>query len=138
MRQPGGDPLTRRRHRHALSRFAATPRRLVVERNADATDYLPQARAGARRPGWFFAETRKSGCPVSGHALQSSSTTWFGILSRVAEGLGPLKPQQPVAPRDAGANSHPVRPGEIRSCACHTSSSLRSEEVFLSTSSARL
>src|SRR6516162_6171333 len=47
-------------------------------------------------------------------ALQSHKTTWFGILSRVAEGLGPLKPQQPVVPRDAGANSHPVRPGEIR------------------------
>jgi AAA domain len=41
MRQPRGDPLTRRRHLHALSRFAETPRRLVVELNADATDYVP-------------------------------------------------------------------------------------------------
>jgi hypothetical protein len=39
------------------------------------------------------------------------------ILSRVAEGKGPLKPQQPVPRKgDAGAKSHPVRPGEIRSC----------------------
>jgi hypothetical protein len=33
-------PLTRRRHLHALSRFADTPPRLVVELNADATDYV--------------------------------------------------------------------------------------------------
>ena len=43
MRQPGGDPLTRRRHLHALSRFAETPRRLVMELNADATDYVQVA-----------------------------------------------------------------------------------------------
>src|SRR5262249_18484299 len=54
-----------------------------------------------------------------------------GILSRVAEGQGPLKPQQPVGRKaDAGANSLPVRPGEIRSCATHASSSLNPEEAF--------
>jgi hypothetical protein len=41
------------------------------------------------------------------------------VLSRVAEGKGPLKPQQPVSRKgDAGAKSHPVRPGEIRSVPC--------------------
>jgi hypothetical protein len=41
MRQPGGDPLTRRRRLYALSRFADTPRQLFLELNAGATDYLP-------------------------------------------------------------------------------------------------
>ena len=46
------------------------------------------------------------------------------ILSRVAEGLGPVKPQQPVFRKeDAGATSYPVWPGEIRSCAPHASCS---------------
>jgi hypothetical protein len=46
-----------------------------------------------------------------------SSDNLVSILSRVAEGKGPLKPQQPVGRKaDAGAKSHPVRPGEIRSC----------------------
>ena len=40
MRHPGGDPLTRRRRFHALSRFEETPRDLLLELNADATDYL--------------------------------------------------------------------------------------------------
>jgi hypothetical protein len=47
MRQPGGDPLTRRRHLHALSRFAETPRRLDMELNADATDYVQVAETAA-------------------------------------------------------------------------------------------
>jgi len=34
-----------------------------------------------------------------------------GILSRKTEGLGPEKPQQPVLPRDAGANSYPAVAG---------------------------
>jgi hypothetical protein len=41
MRHPGGDPLTRRRRFFAFSRHAETPRRLLLELNADATDYLP-------------------------------------------------------------------------------------------------
>jgi hypothetical protein len=41
MRHPGGDPLTRRRRFLALSRQAETPRRLLLELNAQATDYLP-------------------------------------------------------------------------------------------------
>lgn len=40
MRHPGGDPLTRRRRLLALSRYAETPRRLLLELNAEATDYL--------------------------------------------------------------------------------------------------
>jgi hypothetical protein len=39
MRHPGGDPLTRRRRLLAVSRYAETPRRLLLELNADATDY---------------------------------------------------------------------------------------------------
>ena len=41
MRHPGGDELTRRRRFVALSRHAQTPRRLLMELNAQATDYLP-------------------------------------------------------------------------------------------------
>jgi hypothetical protein len=41
MRHPGGDPLTRRRRFLALSRHAETPRQLLLEWNADGTDYLP-------------------------------------------------------------------------------------------------
>jgi hypothetical protein len=41
MRHPGGDPLTRRRRFLALSRHAETPRRLLLELNAEGTDYLP-------------------------------------------------------------------------------------------------
>jgi hypothetical protein len=44
MRHPGGDPLTRRRF-IALSRHAATPRHLLLELNAEGTDYLPVATA---------------------------------------------------------------------------------------------
>jgi hypothetical protein len=40
MGHPGGDPLTRRRHLHALSRFAQTQRNLVIELNDDMSDYL--------------------------------------------------------------------------------------------------
>jgi hypothetical protein len=40
MRHPGGDPLTRRRRLQSLSRFADTPRQLLLELNADATDYM--------------------------------------------------------------------------------------------------
>jgi hypothetical protein len=40
MRQPAGDALTRRRRLVALSRYAETPRRLLMELNAEATDYL--------------------------------------------------------------------------------------------------
>src|SRR5947209_5391611 len=43
MRHPGGDPLTRRRRLLAVSRYAETPRRLLVELNADATEYLTVA-----------------------------------------------------------------------------------------------
>jgi hypothetical protein len=43
MRHPGGDPLTRRRRLLALSRYAETPRRLLLELNAEATDYLTLA-----------------------------------------------------------------------------------------------
>jgi hypothetical protein len=40
-----------------------------------------------------------------------------GILSRVAEGFGPFEATATGFPwGNAGANSHPVRPGEIRSC----------------------
>jgi AAA domain len=45
MRHPGGDPLTRRRRFLALSRHAATPRQLLLELNADGTDYVPAADA---------------------------------------------------------------------------------------------
>jgi AAA domain len=40
MRHPGGDPLTRRRRLLSLSRHAETPRQLLIELNADATDYV--------------------------------------------------------------------------------------------------
>ncbi len=43
MRRPGGDPMTRRRRFLCLSRFTETPRQLLLELNADATDYLPVA-----------------------------------------------------------------------------------------------
>jgi AAA domain len=39
MGHPGGNPETRRRVLRALSRFQETPRRLLIELNADATDY---------------------------------------------------------------------------------------------------
>ena len=41
MRQPRGDPLTRRRRLLCLSRFSETPRQLYLELNAAATDYVP-------------------------------------------------------------------------------------------------
>jgi hypothetical protein len=41
MRHPGGNPLTRRRRFFALSRHADTPRRLFLELNPEAADYLP-------------------------------------------------------------------------------------------------
>jgi AAA domain len=40
MRQPGGDPLTRRRRLVSLSRYTETPRRLLIELDARGTDYL--------------------------------------------------------------------------------------------------
>jgi hypothetical protein len=43
LRHPGGDPLTRRRRFLALSRHADTPRQLLLELNAEATDYAPVA-----------------------------------------------------------------------------------------------
>jgi hypothetical protein len=43
MRHPGGDPFTRRRRFFALSRHAETPRQLLLELNAEASDYLPVA-----------------------------------------------------------------------------------------------
>ncbi len=46
MRRPGGDPMTRRRRFLCLSRFTETPRQLLLELNADATDYLPVAEPG--------------------------------------------------------------------------------------------
>src|SRR5579885_2121347 len=84
------------------------------------------------------AEIRpESGCPPAWPLLQSPHNP-VSVLSRVAvaacsrtgvdytnlphhseqiaEGLGPAKPQQPgLLAETAGANSHPVRPGEIRS-----------------------
>jgi hypothetical protein len=41
MRHPGGDPLTRQRRFLALSRHAETPRRLLLELDAEGRDYLP-------------------------------------------------------------------------------------------------
>ncbi len=41
MRHPGGDPLTRQRRFLALSRYAETTRRLLLELNAEGSDYLP-------------------------------------------------------------------------------------------------
>src|SRR6266404_2789689 len=41
MRHPGGDPLTRQRRFFAESRHAETTRRLLLELNAEGTDYLP-------------------------------------------------------------------------------------------------
>jgi AAA domain len=43
MRHPGGDPFTRRRRFLTLSRHAETPRQLLLELNATATDYVPVA-----------------------------------------------------------------------------------------------
>src|SRR4051812_34518489 len=40
MRHPGGDPFTRRRRFLSLSRHADTPRQLLLELNADGTEYL--------------------------------------------------------------------------------------------------
>jgi hypothetical protein len=40
MRYPGGDPMTRRRRLLALSRHKETPAQLLLELNAEATDYL--------------------------------------------------------------------------------------------------
>jgi hypothetical protein len=40
MRHPGGDPLTRQRRFLALSRHAETPRRLLLELDADGHDYV--------------------------------------------------------------------------------------------------
>jgi hypothetical protein len=48
MRQPGGDPLTRRRQLHALSLFAETPRRLVVELNGRCDRLRPGRGNGPR------------------------------------------------------------------------------------------
>jgi hypothetical protein len=45
MRHPGGDPLTRRRRFLALSRHAETPRELLLELNAEGTEYLVVAGA---------------------------------------------------------------------------------------------
>jgi len=41
MRHPGGDPLTRQRRFLAWSRHPETPRRLLLELNAEGTDYVP-------------------------------------------------------------------------------------------------
>jgi hypothetical protein len=43
MRRPRGSPDSRRRRFLALSRFSDTPRHLLVELNADGTDYVPVA-----------------------------------------------------------------------------------------------
>jgi hypothetical protein len=40
MRHPGGNPATRRRRILSQSRFAETPHRLLLELNAESTDYL--------------------------------------------------------------------------------------------------
>jgi len=41
MRFPGGDPFTRRRRFHSLSRLPETPRSLLMELNAEGSDYFP-------------------------------------------------------------------------------------------------
>jgi hypothetical protein len=41
MRHPGGNPMTRRRRFLSLSRHAETPRKLLLELNAEGADYLP-------------------------------------------------------------------------------------------------
>ncbi len=41
MRHPGGDPLTRQRRFLTLSRHAETPRSLLLELNAQGSEYLP-------------------------------------------------------------------------------------------------
>jgi hypothetical protein len=41
MRHPGGNPFTRKRRFLGLSRFAETPRRLLLELDAEGNDYLP-------------------------------------------------------------------------------------------------
>jgi hypothetical protein len=46
MRHPGGDPMTRRRRLQSLSRFTDTPRQLLLELNADATDYVVVSEEG--------------------------------------------------------------------------------------------
>src|SRR5207248_11125933 len=95
-------PLCRRSGARAL--FAADRK---AERGASATDRK------------ICARPNSSGKALPGRALSSTiaADNLVSILSRVAEGKGPLKPQQPVSRKgDAGAKSHPVRPGEIRSC----------------------
>jgi hypothetical protein len=47
MRQPAGDPLTRRRRFFALSRLPQTPRSLLMELNAEGSDYIPLEDDGA-------------------------------------------------------------------------------------------
>ncbi len=58
MRHPAGDPLTRRRRFVALSRHAATPRNLMLELNADGTDYvvLPEAELDDFQTNWQLVQ----------------------------------------------------------------------------------
>jgi hypothetical protein len=43
MRHPGGSPFTRRRRFLGLSRYAETPRQMLLELDAEGNDYLPVA-----------------------------------------------------------------------------------------------
>jgi hypothetical protein len=54
MRHPGGDPFTRRRLLHALSRIRETPRSRVIELNAAGTDYevIAEAEVDDFRGNW--------------------------------------------------------------------------------------
>src|SRR5690349_4740327 len=89
------------------------------QRRVSATRRWPSGLVG------FLPKSSTRHCLKRGLVLRSWSDNLVGILSRVAEGIGPQKPQQPVLhPEDAGATSYPAVPGEIRSCAPHASCSL--------------
>jgi len=47
MRLPGGDPFTRRRLLYGLGRYPETPQRLLIEMNAEASDYAVLADSAA-------------------------------------------------------------------------------------------
>jgi len=64
LRVPPGDPATRRRELHGIGRYPETPRRLLLEMNADATDYAVLAEPPPGDPG--FAAALAHLCAVLG------------------------------------------------------------------------
>ena len=83
LRHPDGDPLTRRRRLVALSRYAETPRQLLLELNSDGSDYLvlPEDETDGSQATWEVLRALLANAP---HKLtrEELAAAWPAALDR--------------------------------------------------------